>query len=165
MFKKDKDNKPKHESENAPTSFNNPITSVLPKADNDSKSMKSTTTTLIARDTEIVGDITVTGNLEVEGAIIGSINAASGSQASVRILEKGRVEGDINAAKVAINGEVKGTVHSTNLELASNARVIGDVHYQTIEMMRGSQVNGNLVYSDVKTPSKKIEKTEASKKA
>lgn len=151
MFGKDKDTKAKHgsEKEKAPTSFNNPVSSVIPKGvGKDAKTTKSSTTTLIARDTEMFGDVKFSGNLEIEGAVIGSIIANPGSDASVRILEKGRVEGDIRVPKVAINGEVKGNVHSTSLDLASNARIDGDVHYNTVEMMKGSQVNGSLVFSE-----------------
>ena len=149
MFGKEKDNKAKKTAELAPTSFDSPAQSVLPKAGNkEMQPTKSSSTTLIARDTEIVGDIKFCGNLEIEGVIKGSITATPGSDASVRILEKGNVEGDIQVPKVAINGSVKGTVHSSTLELASNARIQGDVHYQTVEMQRGSQVNGNLVFTE-----------------
>ena len=149
MFGKDKDNKSKKEAELPPTSFNNPVSSVVAKANNkDVKPSKSSSTTLIARDTEIVGDIKFCGNLEIEGVVVGSIQASPGTEASVRILEKGRVEGDIHVPKVAINGTVKGTVHSSILELASNARIQGDVHYHTVEMQRGSQVNGSLVFTE-----------------
>ncbi len=144
-----KDNKAKNEAEKAPTSFTNPVSSVIPKSGNkDVKPTRSSSTTLIARDTEIVGDIKFCGNLEIEGAVIGAIIANPGSEASVRILEKGSVEGDIHAPKVSINGTVKGSVHSTILELASNARIQGDVHYNTVEMQRGSQVNGGLVFTE-----------------
>ena len=85
------------------------MSSVIPKgASKEIKPTKSSTTTLIARDTEMFGDVKFSGNLEIEGAVIGSIIANPGSEASVRILEMGRVEGDIRVPKVAINGEVKG---------------------------------------------------------
>ena len=146
---KDKNAKAQKTAEKAPTSFNSPVSSVIPKPGNkESKTARSSSTTLIAHDTEIVGDIKFFGNLEIEGVVRGTILANPGSEASVRILEKGRVEGDIHAPKVAINGAVKGTVHSSILELASNARIAGDVHYHTVEMQRGSQVNGSLVFTE-----------------
>ena len=123
----------------------------MPKSTNgnkENKPVKSSSTTLIARDTEIFGDIKFSGNLEIEGHIVGNIIANPGAEASVRVLENGWVEGDVSVPKVIINGDIKGTVHSTMLELAGKAKVEGNVHYETIEMVKGAQVNGNLVYSE-----------------
>ena len=145
-------------AEKAPTSFSNNQNSVIPKKPADS-SKKSSSTTLIAKDTEIFGDVKFAGNLEIEGHIVGNLIANPGSEASVRILENGQIEGDINVPNTTINGVVKGNVHAGNLELAAKARVEGNVHYQSIEMVKGSQVNGSLVFSEAgsstPTPSKK----------
>ena len=150
MFGKDKSNNDKSsELEKPPTSFTNPVSSVIPKpGGKDVKSPKSSSTTLIARDTELFGDIKFSGNLEIEGHIVGNITANPGSDASVRVLENGHVEGDIHVPKVVINGDIKGNVHATNLELAAKAKIEGDVHYQSLEMVKGSQVNGSLVYAE-----------------
>jgi len=133
--------------EKAPTSFNNTQNSVIPKKTTDTNK-KSSSTTLIAKDTEIFGDLKFSGNLEVEGHIIGNLIANPGSDATVRILENGKIEGDLNVPNTTINGLIKGNVHASNLELAAKARVEGNVHYQSIEMVKGSQVNGSLVFSD-----------------
>ena len=50
-------------------------------------------TTLVARDTIIVGDIHFGGNLDIEGVVQGNIIAEEGKDALVRVIEKGRVEG------------------------------------------------------------------------
>jgi cytoskeletal protein CcmA (bactofilin family) len=141
-----KDNK-SDTQEKAPTSFSPSHNSVIPKkpADNDKK---SSSTTLIAKDTEIFGDIKFSGNLEIEGCIIGNLIANPGSEASVRVLENGRIEGDVNVPNTTINGLIKGNVHANSLELAAKARIEGNVHYHSIEMIKGSQVNGSLVFSE-----------------
>lgn len=111
----------------------------------------SNNTTLISRDTEVVGDIKFSGNLDVEGVVRGNIFAQSdgGKEALVRVVDKGRVEGEIRAPSVIINGEVIGDVHSTkHLELASKARVTGNVHYILVEMAIGAEVNGSLKHSN-----------------
>lgn len=107
------------------------------------------TTTLIAKGTEIVGDIKFTGNLEIEGKVRGNIIVASSTgDASVRVLEHGEVQGDIDVPSIVINGSVSGDVHSSShIELAARAKVHGNVHYNLIEMVKGAQVNGNLVYN------------------
>mgnify|MGYP001596785602 CR=1 FL=1 len=105
-------------------------------------------TTLIAHETVIVGDIHFSGSLDVEGVIRGSIVAEAGADALVRVVEKGRVEGEIRAPSVMINGTVKGDVYSSaKLELAPKGRVQGNVHYTLLEMAAGSEVNGSLTHN------------------
>jgi cytoskeletal protein CcmA (bactofilin family) len=105
-------------------------------------------TTLISRDTTIIGDVHFSGSLEVEGVVQGNIIADSGKDALVRVVEKGRVEGEIRAPSVVINGTVEGDVFSTKqLELAPKGRVQGNVHYALLEMAAGSEVNGSLTHS------------------
>ncbi len=105
-------------------------------------------TTLVAEGTEILGDIRFSGNLEIEGSVKGNIIAAEGAESAMRIMESGRVEGDVYVPNVVINGSVNGEVHSSKyIELASKAHVEGNVHYNIIEMVRGAQVNGNLIYN------------------
>jgi len=108
----------------------------------------SGSTTLISKSTELVGDIHFNGNLEIEGRVRGNIYAEEGSDARVRIMEKGLVEGEICVPTIVINGSVQGDVHSSkHVELAAKAAVQGNVHYNMIEMVKGAQVNGSLLYS------------------
>lgn len=115
-------------------------------------------TTLISQDSEIVGDIKFSGDLEIQGLVRGNIIAKTESGATVRVVEGGRVEGEIHAPKVIINGQVKGDVHSIeHVELAAKANVEGNVHYSLIEMVKGAQVNGNLLYAGAVKKTAKIE--------
>lgn len=108
----------------------------------------SGSTTLISRDTEIVGDIKFNGNLDIEGTVRGNIIAQTGKDAVVRIVDKGLVEGEIRAPSVIINGVIVGDVYSSkHLELASKARVQGNVHYTLVEMAIGAEVNGSLKHT------------------
>lgn len=105
----------------------------------------SSATTLISRDTEVVGDVKFSGNLDIEGVVRGNIIAHPDKEAVVRVVDKGRVEGEIRAPSVIINGSIIGDVHSSkHLELASKARVQGNVHYTLVEMAIGAEVNGSL---------------------
>jgi len=104
-------------------------------------------TTLISRDTVVVGDLHFTGSLDVEGLVQGNIIAREGRDALVRVVEKGCVEGEIRSPSVLINGTVKGDVYSTvQLEMAPKGCVQGNVFYALLEMAAGSQVNGNLTH-------------------
>ena len=108
----------------------------------------SSTTTLVSKNTEVVGDIKFCGSLDIEGVVRGNIIAQSGKDAVVRIVDKGRVEGEIRAPSVIINGEIQGDVYSTkHLELSSKARVRGNVHYTLVEMAIGAEVNGALKHT------------------
>ncbi len=104
-------------------------------------------TTLVSRDTVVIGDLRFSGNVEVEGLVQGDILAQPDSDALVRVAGKGRVEGEIRAPAVIVNGEVEGDIHSSrHLELASKARVQGNVFYNQLEMAAGSEVNGSLTH-------------------
>jgi cytoskeletal protein CcmA (bactofilin family) len=104
-------------------------------------------TTLISQDTVIVGDVHFCGNLEVEGLVQGNIIAQSGKEALVRVVGKGRVEGEIRVPCVIVNGVVQGNVYSSkHLELASKSRVQGSVFYTLVEMAAGAEVNGSLTH-------------------
>ena len=110
----------------------------------------SSATTLISRDTVVVGDIHFSGNLDIEGTVRGNIIANPEKDAVLRVVEQGRVEGDIMAPSVIINGSVAGDVASTaHLELAAKARVEGNVQYALVEMAIGSDVNGSLKHHAV----------------
>ncbi|GGD12545.1 bactofilin family protein [Halopseudomonas salina] len=99
-------------------------------------------TTIVAQEAEINGDISFSGILQVDGRIIGNINAEQGL---VRVSEHGRVQGVITAPNVLINGEVIGDVHAhEHLELDAKARINGNLYYRFIEMVMGAQISGTL---------------------
>mgnify|MGYP000182757793 CR=1 FL=1 len=94
-------------------------------------------TTLISRETVVVGDLHFTGNLDIEGLVQGNIIAKDGKDALVRVVDKGCVEGEIRSPCVLINGQVKGDVHSSqHLELAARGRVEGNVFYTLLSGVR-----------------------------
>jgi cytoskeletal protein CcmA (bactofilin family) len=127
----------------------------------------SGSTTLISPDTVVHGDLHFSGNLDIEGLVQGNIVAQPGKDALVRVVGKGRVEGEIRAPSVIINGTVQGDVHSSkHLELAAKGRVQGNVFYTLVEMAAGSEVNGSLTHvveadpAKGKSPDPSVEVTE-----
>jgi cytoskeletal protein CcmA (bactofilin family) len=104
-------------------------------------------TTLISHDTVIVGNVHFSGNLDIEGLVQGNLIAQSGKEALLRVVGKGRVEGEIRVPCVIINGAVQGNIYSNkHLELASKSRIQGNVFYTLIEMAAGAEVNGSLTH-------------------
>lgn len=123
-------------------------------------------TTLISKSTELNGDVTFSGNLEIEGTIRGNIRAQDGSGARVRVMDQGVVEGEIHVPVVVVNGAVNGNIHSSkHIELAAKAQINGDVHYSLIEMVKGAQVNGQLLYNgDASVHSDEVESIDVAEK-
>lgn len=104
-------------------------------------------TTLISSETTVQGDMTFTGQLDVEGTVVGTIQAGSGD-AVLRVVSGGRVAGEIKVPHATINGTVEGDIHtSERLVLAEQALIDGDVYYNLIEMAVGAKVNGGLRHS------------------
>ena len=104
-------------------------------------------TTLISSETTITGDITFTGQLDIEGTVNGSVQGVSGD-AVLRVVSGGRVAGEIKVPHATVNGKVEGDVHSSErLVLSEQAVIDGDVYYNLIEMAAGAKVNGGLRHS------------------
>lgn len=105
-------------------------------------------TTIVAADAELRGNIRFSGAVQVDGRIIGHIDADEGV---VNITREGYVEGVIKAPKVIIDGVIVGDVHAfEHLQLDMQARVDGDLYYRFMEMVSGAQINGQLHYLDEK---------------
>ena len=112
--------------------------------------------TLIASDAELVGDITFSSQLVVNGLLRGSITAEE-SGASMTVSPSGRVVGDVRAPTVLIHGRVDGTVYSLeHLEIADGATIQGDLHYTVLQMHMGASVQGRLIHS---VPEEAVETT------
>lgn len=103
--------------------------------------------TLVGADTRIEGDLSFSGGLRVDGAIVGDVNEQNGNPSTLILSEHGKIEGAVTAAKIVLNGKVTGTVKSSHfIELQTKARITGDLHYKSLEMHTGAVIEGKLVY-------------------
>lgn len=106
----------------------------------------SNTQTLISRTTQIKGDLTFSGELQLEGKVVGNIYSEGQKDARLVIADTGVVEGEIRVPVVIVNGTVIGNIYSTKqLEMAAKGMVKGSVHYNSIQMIKGAQVNGSMI--------------------
>ena len=113
--------------------------------------------TLIGPQVTIHGDLVFSGGLYVEGRIHGKIIAEEGTKAILTLAEQGRIEGEVQAPIVVINGELHGDVHaSERVELAARARVLGNVHYKVVEMRAGATLTGRLIHVDAEAASQPV---------
>lgn len=103
--------------------------------------------TLVSAETRIEGNIHFSGGLRVDGTVVGNLTEPNGSQSTLILGEKGRIEGAVNASKVVLIGKVVGPVTAAVfIELQSTAHITGDVYYKSLEMHTGAVIEGKLVY-------------------
>ncbi len=100
---------------------------------------------LIAQGTQIIGNIVFTDGLRVDGNVTGNIHAQDNGTSILVISEEAKVQGEVRANHIIINGTVIGPVYASNmLELQPKARIEGDVDYIALEMHQGALIAGQL---------------------
>jgi cytoskeletal protein CcmA (bactofilin family) len=102
---------------------------------------------LIGSTTRIEGNVFFSGGLRVDGVIRGNVAALPDQPGTLVISEHARIDGEVEAAHIVVNGTVNGPINaSETLELQASSRVKGDVHYKSVEMLQGAVVEGRLVH-------------------
>ena len=109
---------------------------------------QSTIDSLIGATTVIEGDVVFSGGLRIDGQVKGNVVASGDSgvtNSTLVVSESARIQGEIRAAHVVVNGVVEGPIFvSEFLELQPKARVAGDVHYKSLEIHLGATLDGKL---------------------
>lgn len=95
------------------------------------------TVSVIAADLRIEGTVTSQSALMIYGTIHGNISARS-----VKIDTGARVEGNIDAERVDLEGAVEGDIRASHLRLGSGARLKGNFWYRTMSMEPGADFEG-----------------------
>ena len=104
---------------------------------------------LIGSSTRIEGNVFFSGGLRIDGAVRGNVCALPDQPGTIVLSEHARVDGEVQAAHIVVNGSINGPVHAgETLELQPSARVRGDVHYKSLEMHAGAIVEGKLVHQE-----------------
>jgi cytoskeletal protein CcmA (bactofilin family) len=97
-------------------------------------------TTIIAEDMTIRGDIRNGGLVEVRGYIEGSISAER-----LLVHETGRVYGMVKAENADVNGRLQGTVLIRDLiNIGNSGAVRGDVRYGKLALAGGGDLDANV---------------------
>jgi cytoskeletal protein CcmA (bactofilin family) len=119
--------------------------------------IKSTINSLIGVSTRIEGDVHFDEGLRIDGHVKGNVIADSNVCALLVISETARVEGEVRAAHLVVNGEIVGQVFSSErLELQPKARITGDVTYKVLEMRGGARLAGKLIHEQDRAPALKL---------
>jgi len=85
----------------------------------------------------ITGNIICEGSTEIFGRVTGDIQAAQ-----IVIGDGARVEGNLTALEVAINGAFKGTIRGNNVKLRGTATVDGEIFSKSLTVEENVQFEG-----------------------
>jgi len=110
---------------------------------------QKTIDTLIGAGTSVLGNVTFSGGLRIDGKVLGNVIAVGAEPCTLVIGEHAEVQGEIRASHVVVNGKVVGPVIADGyVELQPKARVVGDVSYKTLEMHVGATLRGRLNHTE-----------------
>jgi cytoskeletal protein CcmA (bactofilin family) len=113
---------------------------------------------LISAGTSIEGEVKSTGDLRIDGHIVGSVF----SKAKVVVGSTGIVDGDIICQNADISGTVKGTSTVTEmLFLKATAKINGDINTGKLVVEVGASFTGNCNMGPMVKDIKNVERTEA----
>ena len=115
----------------------------------------------ISETCQIVGDMSTIGNLTIAGIIDGNIV----SQRLV-ILDTGTINGNIESAKVEVEGQINGNIQGNNIYLGKNALIKGDIYFfESLKTEEGADVDGYIKKSkSLSTKNTQLEKENKSQK-
>lgn len=120
------------------------------------REMESAARNLIGNGTVIKGDIESSGDIRIDGRLIGSLK----SNGRVIIGQTGTLEGDIICKQAEISGNVKGTITTEELTaLKSTSKVEVELTTKQLLIEVGAQFTGKCVMSQASTvemPKQKI---------
>lgn len=114
-----------------------------------SKKAQATIDSLIGATTRMEGNVVFQGGLRIDGYVRGDVIAGEGSAGLLVIGENGRVDGNIVAVHLIVNGTVQGSITVSGIvELQPKARVSGEVRYRDVTIHRGAVVEGIMSHFD-----------------
>lgn len=121
---------------------NSPQTSAAPMASKSrSMSANNSTFSMIGSDVTIVGNVTASADLHIDGRIEGDITCASLVQG-----ETSELEGAVVAETARLSGRVDGSITARELVILKTARINGDVHYDALTIEQGAEVQGRFAH-------------------
>ena len=109
------------------------------KSENTESAIPSGSASLIGSGTSMKGDITSSGDLRIDGSLVGNIICSP----KVIIGANGVVEGDVSGQQADIMGRVTGTIKVKELlQLKSNCQVNGNLYSAKLQIEPAATFNG-----------------------
>ncbi len=97
---------------------------------------------IISSDLVIVGTLTSTGDVYIDGRVDGDIRSGSAT-----LGEKANFEGEIVAEEVTIRGKAHGTIRARKVSLAASSHVQGTILHEALAVEVGAFFEGNCRHS------------------
>ncbi len=98
---------------------------------------------IICSDMTIVGTITCTGDIQIDGKIEGDIYSTC-----LTVGEKAVITGEIRSDEVIIRGHVVGGIRARKVNLAATCHVEGDITHNALAVETGAFFQGNIRHAD-----------------
>ncbi|MCO5784607.1 bactofilin family protein [Citrobacter meridianamericanus] len=95
--------------------------------------------TLLAEGTHVTGDLVVTGDCQVCGHISGTVTLSDGV---LRVMKGGRIDGDVRAPSVTIDGSIQGTCDAEQVEILENGNLDGICRSRQFSIASGGVFTG-----------------------
>lgn len=123
------------------------------------ESPQISTPSFISKGMIILGDVSCSGDVKVDGHITGNITTSG----RIVIGSEGKILGTIMGSTIVVQGTVDGRIECAGpLSLKDKACVIGDVVYDTLEVDFGVELKGNLSRLEIQKIKLKIEENSKS---
>lgn len=128
MFGKDKSSK------------NAPLTVATPPHNHEKEGgREDKQNTVIAHGTQLIGNVTATGQMHIFGTITGNIDAKEGI---IKVMRNGMVEGNILCRELFIDGAVNGECFSETINIEESGAITGTLTYSKLTIKNGGIFSG-----------------------
>ena len=141
MFSKPKITEPASSSD-ATKGATPPAKSATPGAGSESPGFQAKpkpSPSLLSNDLTIKGNVTTSGDIQIEGTIEGDVRAHL-----LTVGESATIKGEIAADDVVVDGRVIGRLRGLKVRLTATARVEGDIVHKTIAIESGAHFEGTV---------------------
>lgn len=98
---------------------------------------------VLGADMSIVGDVTASADLHIDGRVEGDISCASLVQG-----ESSEIRGAVKVDSARLAGTVRGTISAGDLVILKTARIDGDVEYDSLTIEPGAKIGGRISQRD-----------------
>jgi cytoskeletal protein CcmA (bactofilin family) len=113
------------------------------------KGMPDEIVSLLGEGVEVVGDISFSRGLRVDGVVKGTIR----SEAALVVGAGGRVEAEINVKRASINGEFRGIIHASDrVEIHKEGKVYGEIFAPCLIIEAGALFEGKCNMAESRAP-------------
>lgn len=102
-------------------------------------SMSGASFSVLGSDVRIVGNVTASADLHIDGRIEGDVTCAAVVQG-----EASEIVGAVKAESARLSGTVRGTIDARELVVLKTAKIHGDVHYDALTIEQGALVDGRF---------------------